>query len=282
MKQLIFKIGSFLMKPFRTHKRYDLKADNNLLDVNDEITIDLYEVKKSRPVVFIHPVLGGSNRVAQFFAGYYNLFHRWNAIIVHRSAYPFESDDPETFNKKLIDIERAFDQVYEKAKGYFKHDHFHFTGTSMGAIVGATLVPYIKFRSFVCLMGGGSITNVMLTSSMDRFNHWYERQVPKYGETKEQVERNYMKHIDRDPVINADEKYAHKLLIFSCIFDRVVHRRTQSRLNRAFRKNILQPFVVWLPAGHYTIVLFIPFIMPIISIFLFYREIKSRYEDEFK
>ena len=282
MKDKIQNFFGLFLKPFRKHCRKEMAATSNLVDVNDTITIDVYEVKKSRPTVFIHPILGGSNRVSEFFAAYFNIFHRWNVVIVHRSAYPFESNDPESFNNKLKDIESAFQQVYDWSVKYFEHNHFHFTGTSMGAIVGATLVPYIPFRSFICIMGGGSIPNVMLTSSMSRFTEWYERQVPKYGETREQVERNYMKHIDRDPVVNADDTHSHKMLMFSCLFDRVVHTRTQSRLNRAFKKNFISPLRFWLPCGHYTIALFIPIIMPIVSIFLFYREIKSRFEEEFK
>lgn len=266
-----------MLKWFRKLINKSIEAENPLVEENGMIDFSIYEVKKSRPVVVLHPILAGSNTVARGMANYFTIVHRWNAVVISRFKYPFEADSPEGFERKLIDIIKNNQQAYKYLVEYFGHDNFFSVGTSMGAMVNASLIPYIPYKGFVCVMGGGPIVEVMLKSNMSRFDDWLERQMPEYGENEKEVKESYENVVVHDPVKNADTSKSHKVFMISAFFDKAVPRSTQAKLNKALRKWFVFPFRVWFPVGHYSMLIMLPVAMIMISTFLVYRYIMSRF-----
>ncbi len=221
------------------------------------ITIDYYQrPKQSENLIFVFPLLGGKNIVADHFADYFA--HRgYDTAIVHRVN---DFKDPKNFDK-LEEIMRQgivrdrialdfFEQQYGKKK-------FGSFGISRGAInvaMTAGVDPRLKYN--VMAMGGTDIVRILKKSDQPGIKKYRDRVMAEEHITSDEFYTRLKDQIRTDPKQLASYVNARNALLFFGIFDKTV----PFKYGRKLRKQIGQPRTIYLLAGHYTSVLYTQFV----------------------
>lgn len=275
IKTLSKRFIHFLLTFFYEWERVELANDSqHKKEHNEKIVLDFYRSKRGkkkknkRELYFFHPVLAGDNSLARFFSNYFTIFKKKDCCIIHRAPYPFESDSPKEFerimNLTIDNITQARDYIVDCG---WKENNIMAIGTSMGAIVFSSVVHKTNFGGYILIMGGAPIIDVICGSSMSRFNDWKKKQKEKgWGSTKEKVCNHYREEVETDPIKLAPKTQDNDMLFITTSFDSVVPTRNQRGLVEVFsEKNHIDHWK--LPAGHYTIILFLPLVLYLINDF---------------
>jgi len=159
-------------------------------------------------------------------------------------------------------------------------------GTSLGAIILNTLMGIDRrFRYGVSILGGGNIHRIIWEGILGKF---VVRYLKKRGITErdyEEVLKDYDTFLKEiritgtipiprwdwfllDPLTYAVFNHPRKIIMFNGIFDMIIPRRSVYELKKALG----DVQIYWLPAFHFTIFLFFPFII-YKSIVFFKKEI---------
>jgi hypothetical protein len=255
---------------FRKHHitSYELPDAKPVLGKSQPITIDVYYRKPGRPMLLAHPVVGSKhNEVATLFAKLYCLLG-WNAVIVHRAHHPMEGKTPEEFELLLRNIIYNDIQVEQflRHKGLMDPKRTISFGASLGGVSNALLTAVLPYKGFVCVVSGGSIAEVMARMDDPGVAKWRQERIEQLGYSGvEEFRQKYAEAIQTDTLKLANKKA--NVLMFSGLFDRIVPASTQRQLSWAF--GMFNP-CVWFPAGHLTIFLFLPIMVPIMVLWSWY------------
>lgn len=255
---------------FRKHTitTYELPDAIPVLDQPEPITIDVYYHKPGKPMLITHPVVGSKhNEVAELFARIYCLLG-WNAVIVHRGRHPMEGKTPEEFEillRKIIYNEQQVKQFLVHRE-LMKPERTISFGASLGGVSNALLTAVMPYKGFVCVVSGGSIGEVMTRMDDPGVARWREERIQQLGYSGlEEFQQKYIEAIQTDTLKLANKKA--NVLLFNGMFDRIVPASTQGQLSRAF--GWFNP-AIWLPAGHLTVFLFLPFMVPLMVLWSWY------------
>lgn len=247
---------------------YELPDAIPVLNQPEPILIDVYHHKSGRPMLISHPVVGSKhNEVATLFARLYCRLG-WNAAIVHRGRHPMEGRTPEEFEillRKIIYNEQQVEQ-FLRHKGLMKPERTISFGASLGGVSNALLTAVMPYKGFVCVVSGGSIAEVMTRMDDPGVQKWREERIRQLGYSGlEEFQQKYAEAIQTDTLKLANKQA--NVLMFSGMFDRIVAASTQRQLSRAF--GWVNP-TVWFPAGHLTVFLFLPIMLPLMVLWSWY------------
>lgn len=213
------------------------------------ITVDYFQRGNAHDeLIFVLPILGGKNTLADYFAKYF-AERGYDTAVVHRSS---DFKDPENFprieqvlrenvirDRIAIDF---FEEVYQKKR-------FGTFGLSRGAINAAITAGVDKRLKYNVLAMGGSDLSELFEDSDEGGIERYRARVKSYFEL---TDKNFFDYLDRE--VKTDPKYvakyidAENTLLFLSLFDRSVPLKYGARL----RKRIGRPETVVLLSGHYT------------------------------
>ncbi|MBD3670692.1 MAG: prolyl oligopeptidase family serine peptidase [Gammaproteobacteria bacterium] len=248
--------------------RYELPDARPVLGQSTPIIIDVYFRKPGRPALIAHPVVGSKhNEVAELFAKTY-CHLGWNAVIVHRAQHPMEGRTPEEFEQLLRNIIYNDIQVeqYLTHKGLIQSERCISFGASLGGVSNALLTSVLPYKGFVCMVAGGPIAEVMARMDNPEVDEWRQARIRELGYSGvDEFEQRYLDVIETDSLRLANRRA--NVLMFNAMFDRIVRPKTQRKLSRAFGWR--NPSF-WFPAGHATIVLFLPVIIPLMWVWSLY------------
>ena len=130
-------------------------------------------------------------------------------------------------------------------------------GISMGGMVSvmsAAVEP--RLRCHVAAMAGGSITDILASSHDQLLTKPRAKYLARNGLDLETFEQQLRAAVKTDPLLLAPYVDARELLTVIALMDRTIGRSNSLRLWRALGR----PEVIFLPTGHYTSYLYLPFI----------------------
>jgi hypothetical protein len=225
------------------------------------VEVEWFEVKGSgrAPAILLNPILGGDypleRGICRFFAS-----RGFHVALVHRKTLKIPPEREVSHIelllrqgviriRQVVDWMEAHDRVDSHRMGSF--------GISMGGIasvVAAAVEP--RLRVHVVALAGGSISDILLTSKDRLLTKPLNRYLAHRQLDRTTLRRRLEEQVNTDPLRLAPYVDRRNLLLFIALADRTVGRANALRLYRALGK----PEAVFLPTGHYTSYLFLPYV----------------------
>ncbi len=212
-----------------------------------------------RPAIVLNPILGGDYPLEQGICRFLarNGFH---VALVHRKTLKIspehDVDQLETLLRQgVVRIRQVVDWM--AAQERVDPSRMASYGISMGGIASVmTAAVEPRLRAHVVALAGGSLADI-LTTSHDTLltkprRHYLERRhldLPT-------LDRLLRERIRTDPIRLAPYADARRMLLFVALADRTIGRANSLRLRRALG----EPRTIFLPFGHYTSYLALPYI----------------------
>lgn len=220
-------------------------------------TIDYYD----RPgdtdsLVLVFPVLGGRKNVIENYFAEYFARYGFDAAIVHRSEdfkKPENIDRLEELFRANVIRDRIALDFFEREYGKKKFGSF---GISRGAInVAMTAGVEPRLSHNVMLLGGSDLVSVFKRSDQGRIRRYIDSVTKAKNITPEEFFRQLRTQLRTEPGHVVRHMDARNTLLFLGMFDRTVPFRYGLKL----RRQLGLPKTVFLPAGHYTSILYTQF-----------------------
>ena len=211
-----------------------------------------------RPGIAFHPILGGDYPLERGICRYFAK-HGFHVAMIHRKTLKISPEhEPERLEVLLrqgvIRIRQVLDWMEEQPNvdatrlaGY---------GISMGGIatvIAAAVDP--RLRCHVAALPGGSIADILATSHDPLLIKPMRRYLERRHMTKAELDAVLRRVVKTDPVLLAPYVDASHLLLFIALADRTIGRANALRLRAALGR----PETVFMPFGHYTSYLALPY-----------------------
>lgn len=227
---------------------------------NRTLTMDYYDVKKAGkvPVIVILPILGGSYDIERHFAGYFAK-RGYAAVIVHREKKPKEFESVDLINLMLkqtvVDNKQAVDWI--ESQPHLDSSRIGIFGASMGAIKGALLLPLEpRVKAAVLGLGGGDLPYILVHSTEKGIVKRRDRMLEKNKISLDELHRMLSDGITCDPIHYAPYVDPAKVLLILAARDTVV----PIECGRQLREKMGEPETIMIQAGHYSAILYLPYI----------------------
>lgn len=239
-------------------KRVEFPSALNVFGT-ENIKVDYYmQKKKSRfPTVLILPILEGVEFSVKSFARRF-ASHGFNCAIVHNRKVALEdaqsADEIEDyFRQTVLDYRQVID--YLVAREEVDKDRLGCLGLSLGGIRASMLSGVDeRLKCIVIGLAGGSIADIaILSGEADIRNRMKE--LVTMGADSEMVHAELSEKVVTDPLRLAPHADARDVLMFIAMFDRIVPRKCCDQLWKSYGK----PEVIYLPSGHYSSFVFLPY-----------------------
>lgn len=224
------------------------------------IRIDYYELKSEGkfPTLLVSPILEGNYTLAKNFSKYF-ASNGFNCALVYRSkglttVYPDADSIECLLRQTVIKNRRVIDWLTEQKK--VDSEKLGSFGLSLGGILNsitAAIEPRLKCN--VIMLAGGGIADVICGSKTPEVRNIKKAIMKNKGISSKELHKDLLKKINSDPVKLAKFIDARGVLMYIALFDWVIPTNCGKRLWRAVGK----PEVIYLPCGHYTSVLTVPY-----------------------
>ncbi len=245
---------------FYAIKQIEFFSIKNIIPSAGHITMDYYAAKGQgkKPLVMVLPILGGSNKVAELFAAWFAK-NGMAALIVHRHKAYKKIKEIDTMDAVLRQIVFDHMQVLDWVETRKELDvsNIGVFGVSMGGIKAAlvsSLDRRIKVSVFV--LAGGDIPYILSHSTDKGVRKRRERYLQKNGLSREQFYIGLKNNITCDPLHYAPYIDAENSLMVLALFDSVVPFSKGWQL----REKIGTPETIYLLGGHYSSIIYVPYI----------------------
>jgi len=225
----------------------------------ENIKIDYYRQKKPGkfPTVLILPISGGIDFSVKSFARRF-ASGGFNCAAVHNREIDLEETESAEevenyFRQTVLDNRQALDYLIERQE--VDENKLGCLGLSLGGIK-ASLVSAVDERLKCSVLGlaGGSIADIAVLSREKDMKD-YIKELIENGASSEDIRTELSDKVATDPLKLAGHIDARNVLMYIAAFDRVVPRKCGDRLWEAIGK----PEVIYLPSGHYSSFLFLPY-----------------------
>lgn len=238
---------------------------------NGMLELDYYRpvnTTNPAPVIVVLPIIGGGYPLEKFFCSYFAR-HGMAAVLVRREGLKKvfgrleEIDD--TLRHSAIDARQALDWIETRTE--LDPARIGMFGISMGGIRAAFLTPLDpRIRAATIALAGGDLPYIITHSTEGGLTRRRKAFLEKSGMSEEQFQEALKPVITCDPMSVASSIDRSRVLLVVAAFDKAVPTRKGLELRRAMGK----PETVFVPAGHYTSLLFLPYIKP--ACLRFFRE----------
>lgn len=245
---------------YYTLKNISFPSQHNTLLLQHNISIDYYAInsEEKAPIILVLPIFGGSNEVAIHFANYFSKNGFSTAIVHRQNSYKNMQymDQTENIMQQIIfDHKQAIDWIETREEldarkiGVF--------GVSMGGIKSA-LISAIdpRVNATVIALAAGDLPYLLAQSSDNRISKDREKLLIKDKIDEAQLEQRLSKTIECDPINYAEHIDANKTLMILALFDTVIPFRKGLEL----KEKIGNPETIYLFSGHYSALLYLPYV----------------------
>lgn len=265
--------GNYANKTLEQNRHYTLKritfpSNHNILPLQHDITIDYYAINSAGkvPVILVLPILGGGNSIASTFARYFAR-HGLAAAVVHRQKAYKKPEYMHQINKIMrqivFDHKQAIDWIETRPE--LDASRIGVFGVSMGGIKAALISALDqRIAASVMALAAGDIPHILAHSDEKRLKNQRNKILAEKDLTVEEFERELAEKIECDPLNYAEYIDADKTLMVLARFDNVVPYRNGLKL----REKIGNPETIYLLSGHYSAILYLPYVKYISRKFL--------------
>jgi len=212
-----------------------------------------------RPAILFNPILGGDYPLERGVCRYLAA-RGFHVALIHRKTLKISAEHPVSHLelllrqgilriRQVVDWMAAQERVDPQRLGSF--------GISMGgmaSVMAAAVEP--RLRAHVVALAGGSITDILLTSRDSLLTKPRQRYLERNRMDLETMEARLRETIKTDPIPLSPYVDPNELVMFISVFDRTIGRANELRLWQALGR----PAVTFLPAGHYTAYLLLPYV----------------------
>ena len=256
----------------------------------EKVTVDFFipredRIRKPVKIVVVFQILGGTDIVSRIFAHYF-AYKGYPSIVVHRSKELFKLKfitdtginlDLETtlkeLNENIKNVGIIHRQAIDFALWYLPEESdlrqvdtegVYAIGVSLGGITlsGISAVEE-KIEKVLIALAGGDVADVLTSSKENSVKRNIDRLCKHYKISRDDLKAELRKHLtygNSKMLYTQGAKMGYipswKYRMFVTLFDRDVPTRTQHQLRR-----LLNCKTLYLPTGHYTAVIFFPFIL---------------------
>jgi len=212
-----------------------------------------------RPAILLSPILGGDypleRGICRFFAA-----HGFHAALVHRKTLKI-SPEHEVAHLELL-LRQGILRIRQIVDWMAQHERVDPNrmgsfGISMGGIASVmTAAVEPRLRVHVVALAGGGIPDVLLTSRDSLLTKPLAKYLARNRLDQAALETLLRQHVRTDPIRLAPYVDPRSLFMVIALADRTIGRPNALRLWRALGR----PSVVFMPVGHYTAYLTLPYL----------------------
>ena len=252
------KVETIRDKKHYAIKRVEFDSALNVFGT-ESIKVDYY-VQKRRgkfPTVLALPIAGGVDFCVESFARHY-ASNGFNCAVVHNRSIELEAIESaeqaeDYLRQTVLDSRQALD--YLVGHEQVDADKIGCLGLSLGGIKASAVSGVDeRIKCTVVALAGGSMADIFLESK-EKAVRDYMSQWVKMGVSPEALRIELEDKLATDPMRLAEYIDAGNTLMYIAAFDRVVPKECGKNLWRATGK----PEVVYLFAGHFTSLLYLPY-----------------------
>jgi hypothetical protein len=212
-----------------------------------------------RAAIVFNPILGGDypleRGICRFLAA-----HGFHTAMVRRKTLKISPEHEVAriellLRQGVVRIRQVVDWMQTRPE--VDPDRLGCYGISMGGIacvMASAVEP--RFKATVAALAGGTITEILTTSTDSLLTKPRRRYLERNHMDVATLKRLMEESIKSDPIRLAPYVDATRMFMFIAAFDRTIGRRHSLNLWRALGR----PRVVFLPAGHYTSYLLLPYL----------------------
>jgi len=209
------------------------------------------------PVLVILPMLGGSYPIEKYFAAYFGK-RGFASIIVHREKIRREAECEAIdalLRQSVLDNRLAIDWIETRPE--LDAQRIGVFGISMGGIKGALLTPLEpRVRAATLGLAGGDLPYVLTYSTEHGIAKKREELLRQEHMTLSELHEKLKECVHCDPNTVAGLVDPKKVLLILGACDTVVPINKGLELRRKMGK----PETIVVPSGHYSAILFVPYI----------------------
>lgn len=234
--------------------------------LKDQFELYLPEGPGPHPLICITPMLGRflflddlffERRFARFFAR-----KGLAAAVIERPIFEFNP------SRGLEQIQHYLDESVLRSKWVLDEllqrknidpEKVGTYGISFGAVVNSLWAAEdSRLKAHIFALGGGNLPEVIMTCRDPLMLSYLKAMKQKTGLEGRKLLEALKKVFFRDPLEAAKKIPPGSVCLHIALFDRVV----QTRYSLAFRKALGNPETVFIPLGHYSSILAVPFLKP--------------------
>jgi hypothetical protein len=228
---------------------------------NRNIVFDYYAPARAgkHPLILVLPIFGGkSYPLERHFASYFAR-RGLAAVIVHREKWRSDSVTAEEINTMLeqtvLDNKRVLDWVETQEE--LDSTRIGVFGASMGAIKGALLTPLEnRVRAAVLGLVGGDLPYIVSYSTEKGIARQRKAYLQEHSMPVKELQEELCARITCDPNTLAPYIDPKSVLLILAACDTVVPVKKGLEL----RRKMGNPETIVIPTGHYTAVIYLPYI----------------------
>ncbi len=240
----------------------------------DEISLEYYDIEGvgKTPVILTLPILNGENFFARQFARYFAA-RSYAAIIVNTSQKHSLLEDMENaeraIRRSIVKHRKVLDWVVQNEA--FDASRIGVFGASLGGL-NATLLMALDDRVAAAApaLAGGDLPSIFVASKERRIAEAVDAVMTAKGLTREQMHDYLREEIETDPITLARYIDAANVLMVLARRDRTIPYATQE----ALRRKMGNPEAVYLPTGHVSSAIYLPYLKRRV-----YRFFSERFSD---
>ncbi len=222
---------------------------------------DYYRLRKKgrHPVILLLPILKGKDKIIESFARFFAK-NGYATIIVQRQK-SFKSmktfDDVNIIlHQAIINHKVVLDWL--ETRHEIDKELIGALGISMGGIKAALISAVDKrIKAGVFILAAGDIPYILMHTSENGLVRKRKAHLEKYDMSPAQLYEKMKSEITFDPLIYAPFINSEKTLMVLALFDTI----TPISKGKELRKRIGNPETIFLPTGHFTAILFKPYVM---------------------
>jgi hypothetical protein len=242
-----------------TISHVQLQAVRKVHGTNRWIDVDYYLPTTTNrvPVIMVLPMLGGGYELEKHFANYF-ASHGYAAAIVRRDRRQKQMKVEELdvlMRQMVIDHRQVVDWFETRAE--LDSARLGIFGVSMGGIKGAILIA-LESRIKAAALGltGGDLPFIISHTTEAGLVKRREQELKERNMTIEESEQQLRDIITCDPITYAGYVDPRKVMLVLANNDTVVPIRKGIEL----KEKMSNPETIFIPGGHYTAILAIPYI----------------------
>jgi hypothetical protein len=227
---------------------------------NRVLALDFYRPAGTNrlPVIVVLPIIGGGYPLEKHFCSYFAR-QGMAAVLVRRDRLKRTLDDLNEINDTLqqaaIDARQAIDWIETRPE--LDTSRIGVFGISMGGIRAAFLAPLDpRIRAAAIGLAGGDLPYIIARSREGGIVRRREPYLQKRGIDRDEFEKELRATLAGDPLTVAPSVDPNKVLLVLATFDTAVPSKKGFELREAMGK----PETIIVPTGHYTALLYIPYI----------------------
>lgn len=242
-------------------RRLELTLPTRPSGSNNVIDLDCFlprRVKSPWPVVVVTPISGGQYELESHAARYFAR-NGMAAIVIHRPESDRRMTNGAQINallKRSVQNDlRTVDWLVTRPE--FDAQRIVVFGVSLGAIQGTMFVAADpRLRAAALGLTGGDIADILAHSQEKSYNKRRAALLREQHVTLEELQRQFAAAITCEPLRFAPYVPREKVMLVLAVFDHVVPAKNGRELRNAMGK----PETLFILAGHFTAILYLPYI----------------------